>query len=214
LDVAAEAGIEQFAPVSDEFIIEQDPDVILLSGWTPWDATFVDTFNYNPAFAGLNAVQNGRVYVANDAHLTTVSHYIVEGVKDVAAYLWPEAYPTFPVTVTDAAGNEITIEERPAGAVIIAETNNGLLTELMPYLGAEGIAITFTDALVLPEGQVVFSTDDNLDAPEYVVLYDGDTPAEVVANLTLAGDALGERVAALNAIAVYTDGLEAQAGGQ
>jgi iron complex transport system substrate-binding protein len=214
LDVAAQAGIEQFAPVSDEFIIEENPDVILLSGWTPWDATFVDTFMNNPAFADLSAVQNGRVYVANDAHLTTVSQYIAEGVKDVAAYLWPEVYPTFPVTVTDAEGNAVTIEERPAGAVIIAETNHGLLAELMPYLGAEGLSITFTDALVLPEGHVVFSTDDNLDAPEYVVLYDGDTPAEVVANIALAGDALGERVAALNAIAAYTDSLEAQAAGQ
>jgi iron complex transport system substrate-binding protein len=213
IDVAAQAGIEQFAPVSDEFIIEQNPDVILLSGWTPWDATFVDTFMSNPAFSGLDAVQNGRVYIANDAHLTTVSQYIAEGVKDVAAYLWPDDYPIFPVTVTDAAGNEVTIEERPAGAVIIAETSNGLLAELMPYLGAEGLSITFTDALILPEGQVVFSTDDNLDAPEYVVLYDGDTPAEVVANIALAGDALGERVAALNAIAIYTDALEMQAAG-
>jgi ABC-type Fe3+-hydroxamate transport system substrate-binding protein len=132
----------------------------------------------------------------------------------VAAYLWPEAYPTFPVTVTDAAGNEVIIEERPAGAVIIAETSNGLLAELMPFLGAEGLSITFTDALMLPEGQVVFSTDDNLDATEYVVLYDGDTPAEVVSNIALAGDALGERVAALNAIAAYTDSLEAQAAEQ
>jgi iron complex transport system substrate-binding protein len=213
IDVAAQAGIEQFAPVTDEFIIEQNPDVILLSGWTPWDATFVDTFKNNPAFADLSAVQNDRLYVANDAHLTTVSQYIVEGVKDVAAYLWPEAYPAFPVTVTDAAGSEITIEERPEGAVVIAETNNGLLAELMPYLGAAGVTITFTDALALPEGQVIFSTDANLDANEVVVLYDGDTPAEVVANIALAGDALGERVAALNAIAVYTDGLEAQAAG-
>lgn len=208
LDVAAQAGVEQFAPVSDEFIIEQDPDVILLSGWTPWDATFVDTFKNNPTFADLRAVKKGRVYVANDAHLTTVSHYIVEGVKDVAAYLWPELYPAFPVTVTDAAGNEITIEERPQGAVVISEFGGGLIDPLVPYLGEQGLSVTYTDELVLGDEQVIFTTIDDLDARAVVVLYDGDTPAEVVANIALAGDALGERVAALNAIAAYTDSLE------
>ena len=113
VDVAAEAAVDQFAPVTDEFIIEQNPDVILLSGWTPWDATFVDTFKNNPAFADLSAVQNDRVYVANDAHLTTVSQFIAEGVEDAAAYLYPELYPAFPLTLTDAAGNEITVNERP-----------------------------------------------------------------------------------------------------
>jgi iron complex transport system substrate-binding protein len=212
LDVAAQAGIEQVAPVSDEFIIEQDPDVILLSGWTPWDATFVDTFLNNPAFAGLSAIQNGRVYVANDAHLTTVSQYIAEGVKDVAAYLWPESYPTFPVTVTDAAGNELTIAEKPAEALIVSEIGGGLLQELLPYLGDDAPSVTYGDA-ILPDIPVLFTSSADLDLPAVVVLYDGDTPAEVVANIGLAGDVLGERVAALNAIAAYTDSLEAQAAG-
>jgi iron complex transport system substrate-binding protein len=213
LDVAAQAGIEQFAPVSDEFIIEQDPQVILLSGWTPWDPTFVDTFNNNPAFADLQAVKNGRVYVANDAHLTTVSHYIVEGVKDVAAYLWPELYPTFPVTVTDAAGNEVTIEEKPEEALIVSEVGGGLLEELLPFLDEDAPNVTYGDALT-PDTQIFFTAADELNLPGTVVLYDGDTPAEVVANMELAGEVLGERVAALNAIAAYTDSLEAQAAGQ
>ncbi len=213
LDVAAQAGIEQYAPISDEFIIEQNPDVILLSGWTPWDATFVDTFMNNPAFSGLSAVQNGRVYVANDAHLTTVSQYIAEGVKDVAAYLWPELYPTFPVTVTDAAGNEVTIAERPDTALILSGYG-GVLGDLMDYLGARVENIRFTNAV--PNGydeDVIFSVADNLNG-DAIELYDGDTPAEVVANIALAGDVLGERVAALNAIAAYTDNLEAQAARQ
>ncbi len=211
LDVAAQAGIEQFAPVSDEFIIEQNPEVILLSGWTPWDATFVDTFMNNPAFADLRAVQNGRVYVANDAHLTTVSQYIVEGVKDVAAYLWPELYPVFPVTVTDAAGNVVTIEERPQAAVIISELDSPLLDELRPFLDKDAPQIISSDAISPDPQTVFFNTTGELNLSGLVVLYDGDTPAEVVANIALAGDALGERVAALEAIAAYTDELEAQA---
>jgi iron complex transport system substrate-binding protein len=211
VDVAAEAGADQSAPLTEEFIIEQDPDVILLSGWTPWDATFVGSFIENPAFANLSAMTNGRVYVANDAHLTTVSQYIAEGVKDVAAYFWPEAYPVFPVTVTDAAGNEITIDQQPEEAVIISNTNSPLLDELLPYLGDDAAQITSSDALIPDPQTVFFSTSGGIDVPGLVVLYDGDTPAEVVANLTLAGDVLGERVAALNAIAAYTDNLEAQA---
>jgi hypothetical protein len=32
------------------------------------------------------------LFVANDAHLATVSQYIVEGVSDVAALLYPDAW--------------------------------------------------------------------------------------------------------------------------
>jgi ABC-type Fe3+-hydroxamate transport system substrate-binding protein len=47
-----------------------------------------------------------------------------------------------------------------------------------------------------------------------VILYSGNTPAENVANMQLIGDALGERVIALEAIARYTDFEEALLAGE
>ncbi len=131
IDVAAEAGISQFEPISDEFILEQDPDVILLSGWTPWDPTFVDDFESNPVYSGMSAVQNGRVYVVSDAHMTTTSHYIAEGVADTAALLYPDRYPAYPMTVTDAIGNTVTIAERPEAIASLTLSTDEILTGLL-----------------------------------------------------------------------------------
>src|SRR5262249_14545742 len=36
VDVAAAANVDQNNPISDEFIIQHDPDAIFLSGWTPY----------------------------------------------------------------------------------------------------------------------------------------------------------------------------------
>jgi iron complex transport system substrate-binding protein len=220
VDVAA--TVEQFAPVTDEFIIEQNPDVILLSGWTPWDATFVDTFKNNPAFADLSAVQNGQVYVAHDAHLTTVSQFLAEGVEDVAAYLYPESYPAFPVTVTDAAGNVITVDERP-DVVLLAPQDaldapqDRILANMSSpvevfYIGDDlvidpaSIDVAFINAADLEAAASALEDVENV-----VVLYDEAIPANVVANITLIGEVMGERVVALESSAIYTDALEAQA---
>ncbi|RMF77110.1 MAG: ABC transporter substrate-binding protein [Chloroflexi bacterium] len=210
IDVTVAAGIDQLVPVSDEFIIEQDPDVILLSGWTPFDPTFLDTFFGNPAFAELSAIQNNRVFIANDAHLTTVSHFISEGVKDVAAYLYPDVFPAYPLTLTDAAGDEIVIESKPLfvrGATAEADT---LIELLRPHLPEDSATefIFSTDLVYDAPIDVQLSTDDLIGVFR---LYDDDSPAARVANLQLIGDVLGERAAAQTAIALLTDELEALA---
>lgn len=211
VDVAAAAGASQFAPLTDEFIVEQDPDVILLSGWTPWDPSFQDAFRDNPAFAGLSAVRNGRVYIANDAHLTTTSQFIAEGVKDVAAYLYPDLYPVFPVTVTDAAGSAISIPARPETVMYTFEPG-AALRALFDTL--EGVAVMpATARIALDAVDVVFYAADDPDAvpaglpasAAAIALHAGDTPAAALADLLLAGAALGERVAALQAVARFSD---------
>lgn len=225
LDVAAAAGVSQLSPVSDEFIIEQNPDVIILSGWTPWDPTFVDTFKGNPAFADLSAVQNGRIYVANDAHLTTVSQFIVEGVKDVAAYLWPEVYPAFPIAVIDAADQQAVIAERPDTILIaeqaeIAAAQDQMLSSLMDetlrivYVGdSSDVSPSEIDIAFLSAADAEALGDDVGQIGQIVTLYGGATPAETVADIMIIGSALGERVAALEAAAVFTDLIEAEAAG-
>lgn len=220
VDVAAAAGVDQYAPVTDEFIIEQNPDVILLSGWTPWDATFVDTFKNNPAFSSLNAVQNDRVYVANDAHLTSVSHFLAEGVEDIAAYLYPELYPAFPLTLRDAAGNTITVNERPDTVLLTAQADVDSPSERVLNNLADRVNVVYLDDTIDPASiDLAFVGADTLEADaltgieNVIVLYDEANPANDVANMTLIGEALGARVAALEAAALYTDQLELEAAG-
>jgi len=83
---------DPYPQLSDEFIVQQDPDVILLAGFNSYAPGFVDKFNTNPNFQTLKAVKNKHVYVANDAHVASISQHIVDGVSDIAALLYPDAY--------------------------------------------------------------------------------------------------------------------------
>jgi|YNPNPStandDraft_1061719.scaffolds.fasta_scaffold14016_3 iron complex transport system substrate-binding protein len=84
--VNAAADLVDWNQVSEEQIIQMNPDVVILSPFVT-DEEFID----NPVFADLAAIQNGRVYVANDAHMSAASQYIVLGVEDMAQLLYPEA---------------------------------------------------------------------------------------------------------------------------
>ncbi len=83
---------EPFPQLNDEFVVKQDPDFILLAGFNSYSPGFVDKFNTNPNFQTLRALKNKQVVVVNDAHIASVSQYIVEGVSDVAALLYPDLY--------------------------------------------------------------------------------------------------------------------------
>jgi iron complex transport system substrate-binding protein len=91
-NVIAETDLGPYPLIDSEFILATDPDVILLGGWFSETGDPVESFSEDPAFATLRAVQNGRVYPINDAHLTNVSHYIADGVEDVARALYPDLF--------------------------------------------------------------------------------------------------------------------------
>ena len=212
IDVAAAADVDQSTPVSDEFIIEQDPDVIFLSGWTPYDPAFNDAFLNNPAFAGLKAFQNKQVYVVSDAHMTTTTPFILEGVRDAAAYLYPEAYPAYPLDVVDATGQPVTLAEKPR-SVAFVNVPQAVPDALRQQMDGSDFDLIFADAedgsIGLDAPSVVFAPlslatlpQVNGSTPTLIRLYDGESQPEQIANLFIIGGALGQRVAALNAAAL------------
>ena len=80
-----------FGEISLEKIVELDPDVIITDEFAPEDnPQWQEEFASHPALANVSAKRNGRIYTVPARHLSTLSHYIVEGVYDVARVLHPD----------------------------------------------------------------------------------------------------------------------------
>lgn len=86
-NAAAEAGLNDWNQVSEEAIIEMNPDVVILSPFVT-----DEEFRTNPVFAELSAVQNGRVYAPSDKVMSATSQYIVLGVEELAQLLHPDLF--------------------------------------------------------------------------------------------------------------------------
>lgn len=92
INVVAESDLGPYPLVNAEYVIAADPDVILLGGWFSGESNPLQWIRQDPALGSLRAVQSGHVYPITDAHLTTVSHYVVSGVEEVATLLYPDAF--------------------------------------------------------------------------------------------------------------------------
>ncbi len=111
INAVTAGGIKDAYPqLSDEFLVTQDPDVIMLAGFNSYAPGFVDKFNTNPNFQTLKAIKNKQVMVVNDAHVACISQYIVDGVSDIAALLYPDAYQPPTPEATAAVTMNATLE--------------------------------------------------------------------------------------------------------
>lgn len=92
INVVSDADLGPYPLIDDEFILAADPDVILLGGWYNKASLPIMAFAGNEALMTLRAVQEGRIYVIQDAHMTNVSQYVALGVEDVARALYPAVF--------------------------------------------------------------------------------------------------------------------------
>ncbi|NJE03299.1 ABC transporter substrate-binding protein [Thermococcus sp. MV11] len=125
--------------VSPEQVIERNPDVIILTphcGMTVQDV-------YSGPLDNTKAAKSGKVYVIeNENDLIHPSPRVVRGLETVARLLHPEAFKIeYPLTVTDFAGREVTIESEPMRIVTLAPS----ITESLFYIGAGDKVIGVTD---------------------------------------------------------------------
>ena len=91
INLGDEALDGPFGEISLEKIVELNPDVIITDEFSPEDnAKWQENFSNHPALANVNAKKNGRIYTVPARHISTLSHYIVEGVYDVAKLLHPD----------------------------------------------------------------------------------------------------------------------------
>lgn len=91
-NLSGQLGFEGWQVLSREQVVLRDPEVILLRSDTAGEADFRREFVANPAFRGLRAVRDGRVYTIPGRLMVTSSHYIAETIEQVARVLHPEAF--------------------------------------------------------------------------------------------------------------------------
>jgi iron complex transport system substrate-binding protein len=92
INIATEKGVVGSRKISEEQLIDWNPEVILLSGYAPTKETFPDELRANPALQTVDAIKNNRVYVIHGKYFTTTSHFIANGVEEVAHALHPEIF--------------------------------------------------------------------------------------------------------------------------
>ncbi len=87
----ADATGEPFPQMSAEAIIEADPEVIILA-----DAEFgesPDTVRGRPGWGSVSAVRNDRVHVIDPDIVSRPGPRLVEALRTLAAYLYPDLFP-------------------------------------------------------------------------------------------------------------------------
>jgi iron complex transport system substrate-binding protein len=91
-NVAATSGIEAHETVSIESIIAMNPDVIVITQPDPGATDFAELLKAEPALANVPAIANDQILLGDPRYFTTLSHWNVRGIEDLATVLYPEQF--------------------------------------------------------------------------------------------------------------------------
>jgi iron complex transport system substrate-binding protein len=92
INAAADSGIEGHQQVSIESIAAINPDVIIVPQPLEGANTFIEELTSSPALAEVPGVKNGQIFYVLPRYHTTLSHWNVRGVENLAAMLYPSAF--------------------------------------------------------------------------------------------------------------------------
>ena len=87
INLGSKAGVKDFGKISLEYIIESDPDIIILSSYNPSNPDFPKEFISNTVLKDISSVKNGRVKTLPAKHVISASHYAVNSVEDMVNLL-------------------------------------------------------------------------------------------------------------------------------
>ena len=95
-DAALELNYPNAMEITQEKIVELNPDIIFVPAWDydgehePMEER--QKILKNPSYKGIKAVQEGKVYTISGALVLTVSQYIADAVEEVAKMSYPEVF--------------------------------------------------------------------------------------------------------------------------
>lgn len=90
-NVAANTSAE-YVPVTDEFVIAQDPQVIVYTIGSNYNGTTPTTISSRPGWSGISAVASGKMYSVDDNLVSRYGPRIVDGLEALAKILHPELF--------------------------------------------------------------------------------------------------------------------------
>lgn len=88
-NIAAGAG-QPFPQITQEVIIERDPEVIILADGAYGESP--DTVKARPGWGNVSAVRNDRIYVIDPDIVSRPGPRCVEALEELAVYLYPERF--------------------------------------------------------------------------------------------------------------------------
>lgn len=94
LNAAEEAGVDGNQTTSLEGVIAMSPEVIIIPQPVAFGAEeFRQSLLAEEALAETPAVKNGAVHLVDSKHFTTLSHWNILGIEELARLLWPDSFP-------------------------------------------------------------------------------------------------------------------------
>ncbi len=91
INVAANAS-KEYTEISDEFVIAQDPQVIVYTVGANYNGTTPQTIAARPGWDGVSAVVNEKMYPIDDNIISRYGPRIVDGLEALAKILHPELF--------------------------------------------------------------------------------------------------------------------------
>ena len=91
-DAAEDAGIDSFQQVSMESIAAINPDVIIITQPLESGIQFADELRNSPVLQDVPAILSDQVHPVNTTYFTTLSHWNVRGIEELARLLYPRAF--------------------------------------------------------------------------------------------------------------------------
>ncbi|AGB37519.1 PGF-CTERM-anchored ABC transporter substrate-binding protein [Natronococcus occultus] len=85
-NLGAEAGIEGWAEISEEVVVEEDPE------WIIYGESWGDEPPVSEAVMGTTAYQNEQFVAVNDQFMSQPGPLVVEAIEEIVAEVHPEAY--------------------------------------------------------------------------------------------------------------------------
>lgn len=96
VNATADAGITGYDKISTEIAISLNPDVVVFAGtFASADGEMQDPLDFlegQQAWQQTPAVRNRRVYVLSAKSITTISHHVVDGARQLAKLLHPDCF--------------------------------------------------------------------------------------------------------------------------